>query len=178
NEKAWYADAVTYCTERGYISGMSDNSFAPNNNLTREQFVMILSQVAGVDTEQYKNLDDGFADTKSGMWYSGAVYWAVKEGYVNGVSTDRFGLGQNITREQLARLFYLYAESVGMDVTSRADLSKFADSSKISSWASEQIKWAVSAGLISGMSEDTLSPKGTATRAQAARIFMLFDRIN
>lgn len=177
-ENAWYADAVTYCTERGYISGMSDNSFAPNNNLTREQFVMILSQVAGVDTEQYKELDDGFADTKSGMWYSGAVYWAVSEGYVSGVAADRFGLGQNITREQLARLFYLYAESVGMDVTSRADLSKFADSSKISSWASDQIKWAVAVGLISGMSETSLSPRGTATRAQAARIFMLFDRIN
>lgn len=178
SDTAWYADAVAYCASRKYINGISETVFSPASNLTREQFVLILANVAGVKSDNYKYVDSGMKDVPTGQWYSGAIAWGVSEGYVKGVASDRFGRGQNITREQLARLFYVYAEDIGMDVSGRAVLGSFKDEAKVSDWAYEQVSWAVDAGLVSGMTADTLSPRGNATRAQTARIFMMFDKLN
>ena len=178
SDTAWYADAVAYCASRRYINGISETVFSPASNLTREQFVLILANVAGVKSDNYKYVDSGMKDVPVGQWYSGAIAWSVAQGYVKGVGADRFGRGQNITREQLARLFCVYAEDIGMDVSGRADLTVFKDEPKVSDWAYEQISWAVDTGLISGMTADTLSPRGNATRAQTARIFMMFDKLN
>ncbi len=176
-EGAWYYKGVDYCYQNSYISGTSSTTFSPNVNLTREQFVLMLANVAGADLSAYTDAETGMTDVPSGQWYSAAVAWAVSEGYVSGVAEGVFGRGQNITREQLARLFYLYSEKNGMDMTCNADLSVYADEAGISEWAYENVRWAVSVGLISGMTPTTLGARGTATRAQAARIFMLFDEI-
>ncbi|MBR6513987.1 MAG: S-layer homology domain-containing protein [Clostridia bacterium] len=174
---AWYADAVAYCVGKGYINGVSDTRFSPAANLTREQFVVILANVAGIKTDNYKFVNSGMKDVAVGRWYSGAVAWGVSEGYVKGMSADRFGLGQNITREQLARLFYVYAEDIGIDVKGRASLTGFSDRASVSDWAYENVEWAVYSGIISGMTENALGPRGYATRAQAARMFMVFDKL-
>ncbi len=177
-DSAWYADAVAYCASRGYINGISPTLFSPDTNLTREQFVLILANVAGVQSDNYRFVDSGMKDVPAGQWYSGAIAWGVSEGYVKGVAADRFGRGQNITRQQLARLFYVYAEDIGMDVGGRADLGRFKDEPKVSDWAYTEMSWAVDAGIISGMTSDVLAPGGNATRAQTARMFMMFDKLN
>lgn len=177
SKNAWYYSGIEYCYVRYYISGVDESHFAPGANITREQFVMMLSKLAAVDLDAYKEAQTGMNDVPSGQWYSAPVAWAVSEGYVKGVSEGVFGRGQNITREQMARLFYLYAEKKGMDVASRAELSGFEDEAAVSPWAYENVSWAVSVGLISGMTPTTIGPRGYATRAQAARMFMVFDNI-
>ncbi len=177
SETAWYYEGVNYCYQNSYISGTSKEAFSPNSNVTREQFVMMLANIAGADLSLYADADTGMSDVPTGRWYSAAVAWAVSEGYVSGVAEGVFGLGQNITREQLARLLYLYAEKQGADIGLRADLTVYTDEAQVSAWAYDNVSWAVAAGLISGMSADTLGARGTATRAQAARIFMMYDMI-
>ncbi|MBR5515254.1 MAG: hypothetical protein IKU52_03520 [Clostridia bacterium] len=85
----------------------------------------------------------------------------------------------NIDRESLATLFYRYAEKQGIDVSKKADMSKYSDLATISSWSGEACAWAVNAGLLSSTDTKvfTLSPKMTVTRAQAAKIFMSYDNI-
>lgn len=177
SKSAWYYEGINYCYQNSYISGTSKDVFSPNSNVTREQFVMMLANIAGADLTLYADADTGMSDVPAGRWYSAAVSWAVSEGYVSGVAEGVFGLGQNITREQLARLFYLYAEKQGMDVEQRADLSVYTDADAVSEWAYDNVSWAVAMGLISGMTPAELGARGTATRAQAARIFMSFDMI-
>ncbi len=178
SDSYWFADEVAYCVKKGYMNGMSDTVFSPNTVLTREQFVLILANMAGVDTNEYKEMDSGMSDVPTGKWFSGAVYWAVNEGYVSGISEGVFGRGQSITRSQLARLLYLYAEKKGMDMTVEGDpFEAFADTAKIQSWAYDNLKWAVAKGIITGVKEDELSPNTTATRAQTARMIMIFDTL-
>lgn len=177
NKNMWYYTGVEYCYERGYISGVSETKFSPHGNLTREQFVMMLSKLAGADLGNYDDTDTAMTDVPKGKWYSSAIAWAVSEGYVKGVSEGVFGRGQNITREQIARLLYLYAEHNGGDVSARAELGRFTDSGTISDWAYENLSWAVASGIISGTSDTTLAPRGLATRAQAARLMMQFDSV-
>ena len=174
----WFYDAVTFVLQKGYMNGMSETKFSPNGNIKREQFVLILANIAGVDTNAYKYVLSGFKDVKTGQWYSGAVMWAANMDYVSGMTATTFGTGQDITRAQLARLFYVYAEKNGINVEGRADLSRFADSSKVQDWMRNGLEWAVDAGIISGMELNgklSLNPNGTATRAQTAVMLKAFD---
>ncbi len=178
-EDAWYMEGIMRCYAWGIVSGMTETTFEPNGTLTRAQFVQMLAMYDGVDLEEYKNSESGFEDVKGNHWFNAPVCWAVEQGFVAGLSETRFGPNEPITREQLARLFYLFAESYAelfeLDVTIRADLSGYTDEDKISNWAYEQVQWAVAAGIISGMTETTIAPRATATRAQACRMFMMYD---
>ena len=183
-DNAWYADAVASVVKCGYMNGMSETKFSPNTNITREQFVLILANIAGVDTNQYKNTDSGFADVKTGQWYSGAVTWAVREGYVSGMSAVAFGRGLPLQRAALARMLFNYASKNGINTSGRADLSSFGDAAEFvkpgNSWMLEPVQWAVKSGIISGMTvngKNCVNPKGTATRAQTARMLMVFDSL-
>ena len=174
----WYMSEVAYCVKQGYVSGMTETTFAPNKNLTRAQFLTLLAKVDGVDLSQYDNAVSSFTDVKAKSWFKQVVAWAVENEYTSGVSKTKFGPNDNITREQLARFFYVYTEKKGYDVSARADLSAFTDAGKISKWAKENVEWAVSVGLITGMTATTIGPKGNATRAQAARMIMLYTALD
>ncbi|MBQ4562421.1 MAG: S-layer homology domain-containing protein [Clostridia bacterium] len=174
----WYFGAVEYALVKGYMNGMSKTTFAPNGNIKREQFVLILANIAGVNTDNYKNVSSGMTDVPTGQWYSGAVAWAVEKGYVSGMTLTTFGRGRDITRAQLARLFYVYAEKNGIDVKGRAELSSFADKAKVQDWMYDGLSWAVDAGIINGMEiggKLSLDPNGSAIRAQCAVMLQKFD---
>ncbi|MDR0446030.1 MAG: S-layer homology domain-containing protein, partial [Oscillospiraceae bacterium] len=55
-----------------------------------------------------------------------------------------------------------------------ANLSGYTDTDEISDWASEAMRWANAAGLITGRTETTLAPKGTASRAEAATLLQRY----
>ena len=103
-------------------------------------------------------------------WYGTAVYWARANGIVNGVSDTAFAPNQALTREQMAAILYRYAEYKGADLSASADLSGYTDAGQIATYAQAAMAWSTSTGLITGTSDTTLSPRGTATRAQVATI--------
>lgn len=163
---AWYYDAVKYCFNRGYMNGTSDTKFDPNGKVTREMFVKVLANLAGADLSSYTS--SSFKDVKADSWYGPAVEWAYENALTSGMSNDTFGVGQYITREQLAAFLTRYAQYTKKNTTGRTDLSVFKDAGKISDWAKDSVSWMVYKGFISGMDATTLDPKGTATRAQMA----------
>ena len=88
--------------------------------------------------------------------------------------SDGTNMTGKITREQLAAMLYRYAKMKGYDVSASADISGYTDASSVSSWATDAMRWAVSAGLINGRTATTLAPQGNATRAEVASILMRF----
>ncbi len=162
----WYADAVKYVFEQGLMSGISAQQFGPDSTVTRGQVVTILWRLAGSPTVSGKT----FTDVSASVWYADAVAWASANGVVSGYESGLFGPEDQVTREQLAAILYRYALISGKDTEKTADLSGYTDSVTISTWAPQAVKWAVGSGLISGTGATTLSPRGTATRAQIAVI--------
>lgn len=162
----WYADAVKYVFEQGLMSGISAQQFGPDSTVTRGQVVTILWRLAGSPTVSGKT----FTDVSASVWYADAVAWASANGVVSGYESGLFGPEEQVTREQLAAILYRYALISGKDAEKTADLSGYTDSVTISTWAPQALKWAVGSGLISGTGANTLSPRGTATRAQIAVI--------
>ena len=169
-EGAWYYDAVQYVYGEGLMTGTSDTLFSPELTTTRGMIVSILHRLEGSPVVKV----DSFDDVADGAWYAQAVAWAADNGIVSGYSDTAFGPNDPITREQLAAILYNYAEFKGMDVSSRADLSKYVDAANISIWAKDVLSWANAEGLVNGMTETTLNPQGNATRAQVAAIFERF----
>ncbi len=89
---------------------------------------------------------------------------------MKGTSATTFAPNDPITREQFATILYRYNEMKGGDVSDQAVLSRYEDGD-ISGYAEQPMSWANGTGLITGITETTLQPKGNATRAQAATIF-------
>ena len=171
-EGFWCYDEVQYVYERGLMNGTGPSTFSPNGSTTRSMIVAILYRMEG--SPAVGGAD--FADVSPGQYYASAVAWASANGIVNGYSDGTFRPGAAITREQLAAFLYRYARYKGSDVSDRADLSAYADSAGIAGYAVEAVEWANAAGLVNGISQTTLSPRGTATRAQAAGILNRFAR--
>ena len=171
---SWYFDAVNYCAQKGFIGGYSNGNFGPADNLKRQDFVMILARIAGADLDKYANATPKFSDVKKGAYYYSAVMWAVDNGIIGGYSNGKFGVGDNITREQVATILYRYAGSPDVQNVD-STLSKFSDVKKISAYAKIPIAWAVQNGVISGMADGRVAPVEGASRAQIAMIVMRMD---
>ena len=163
----WYYDAVKYNFERGYITGYSNGTFGPSNNIQRQDFVLILARIAGADLSAYEGQNGGFLDVPSNAYYSAAVAWAKDRGIVTGYSADNFGVGTYITREQISLILcrYLGGEASG-DVD--AIINAYPDGGNTSPWAKAGVAWAVENGIIGN--SDYLNPNGNAGRAEVAQI--------
>lgn len=172
NNDAWYYNAVKYCFNRGYMKGISDTEFAPNTKLTREMFVQVLANLSKVDLNSYTG--SSFSDVQDGSWYAPAVEWAYNVGLTEGVSADKFGTGQYVTREQLAVFMTRYAKYLTKLTAGETDLKVYPDHAQVSSWATESMSWMVYKGFINGNDMGELAPKGIATRSQMAQIITNF----
>ena len=113
-----------------------------------------------------------FSDVEAQSWYADAICWAAQNGIVNGMTDTLFMPLENISREQMAAMLYRYSQFQGQETAGDPTaLDRFSDSAKIASYAREAMAWAVSLHLITGMTEDSLSPQTHATRAQTAAVF-------
>ncbi len=168
--KAWYYNAVEYAADNGLFQGTTPNKFSPNGAMQRGMFVAVLSRYAQIDESEY--LLYRFNDVKQGNYYAVGVEWAARYGIVSGTGKKTFSPLQNVTREQIATFLYRYAKATGNDTSySEEAYNSFPDRSQVSAFAVEAMKWATSHGIING-SDGKLKPKGTATRAQVAQVFL------
>ena len=163
----WYSDAVKYNFERGYITGYSNGTFGPANNIQRQDFVLILARIAGADLSAYEGQNGGFSDVQAGTYYASAVAWAKDKGVVNGYSSDNFGVGTYISREQICIIFSRYLNgSASGDVDSI--INAYSDGGNTSPWAKAGVAWAIENGIIGNAGY--INPIGNAGRAEVAQI--------
>ena len=174
----WAKDAVTTAWSKGWMKGVTDTTFVPENQMTRAMLVTVLYRMDGEPTAG--SVERGaFHDVASDTYYAKAVAWAAENGIVKGVSEDSFAPNASITREQLAAILYRYANYKKMDTTQGGmALHEFDDENAISEYAKDAMEWAVNVGLLKGVGEAKLSPQGTATRAQVATMLVRFDGLN
>ena len=169
----WFYDSVVYVYENGLMDGVSDTLFDPDGTVTRAQLVTMLWRLDGEPSVNYAL---PFTDVSSGEWYAEAVRWAAGEGIVNGVSETEFAPNAAVTREQLAAILHRYAQHKGYDVSigESTNILSYSDFASISEYAISAMQWVCGEGIITGVTESTLEPQGTATRAQSAAILMRF----
>lgn len=170
-ESDWFFKGVEYVVDKGVMSGVSENEFAPAGKLTR---AMLVQMLYNMESRPACDAENAFMDVPVGQWYTDAVIWANDAKIVSGMGEGLFAPNMEITREQMVAMLYNYAKYKGYDVTASADLSAFADTASVSAWAQPAMQWAVAEGYISGMGDNQLAPQGTATRAEIASVIMRF----
>ena len=171
SEKDWFYGDVMFVYENGLMLGTSKTLFSPHGTAMRGMMATILWRMEGSPVPKGKN---SFTDVEAGKWYADAITWTAENGIFAGYGKDKFCPDDPITREQLAAIFYRYADYKGYDLTVKGDLDKFKDADKITDYAKTAMQWAVGSGLVKGKSGNLLDPQGTATRAEIAAMLHRF----
>ncbi|MBE6945827.1 MAG: S-layer homology domain-containing protein, partial [Ruminococcaceae bacterium] len=172
SQDAWYHESVDYVTANNLMQGVGNNAFSPQGQLTRAQLVTVLYRME--NQPDIGGLKNPFSDVPAGTWYTDAVVWAASEGIVKGTSLTSFAPNAQITREQIATILYRYAQYKDYATSATADLSDYTDGHTASDWARDALGWCVSNGILNGMGDGTMNPRGNATRAQIAKIIFCF----
>ncbi|MBQ1730144.1 MAG: S-layer homology domain-containing protein [Oscillospiraceae bacterium] len=175
-EWAWYAPYVEQCVSLGWIDCRENGSFAPNEFMTRGEFVKALYGAyllrSGQETASYTEMP--FTDVEyhdengncTGVW--DAVCWAYESGIAKGTGNGEFNPDGALSREMAATMLYRFLAS---DVKAEKEKS-FTDERSTSFWAYEAIKWAAGVGLIKGYSDGSLKPRNYITRAEGAALVL------
>lgn len=173
-EDAWFYGYVMEIYHYGIMTGLTYDTFGPNEDLSRGQFATILYRMSGEEPKvPYQPIFSDVPDDNA--FYKDAAIWAWAVDVITGYEDGRFGPSDQITREQMATILYRYADKLGEDVSARVDLGTFPDSGNVSDWAMDAMNWAVAVGLISGEGTDgSLNPQGNANRAVCATIMSRF----
>ena len=167
----WAYSAIKRVYTRGWMVGMDEKTFAPDQQLSRAMLAVILYAMAG---EPAVTGEGPFTDVPAGCWYTDAIVWAAQNGIVCGFGDGTFRPNEAVTRAQAAVMLYGYAAFTGADVTARADLSAYSDAGQIPSWAMDAMQWANARRLIVGRDSSHLAPNGGATRAEMAAILSAY----
>ena len=167
----WAYSAIKRVYTRGWMVGMDEKTFAPDQQLSRAMLAVILYAMAG---EPAVTGESPFTDVPAGCWYTDAIVWAAQNGIVCGFGDGTFRPNEAVTRAQAAVMLYGYAAFTGADVTARADLSAYSDAGQIPSWAMDAMQWANARRLIVGRDSSHLAPNGGATRAEMAAILSAY----
>ena len=157
----WAEDAIRSLVASGAINGYSDDTFKPDNTVTRAEFAQMLVSAMEIPAA---NNGEVFADTED-HWGQASIAAAYVAGIIYGYGDNKFGPDDPVTREQIAAMVVRAAKLTGPD----RQLS-FADNEAISEWAKEPVAIAVANGLITGYADQTFRPGNNATRAEAAVI--------
>ena len=152
-DQHWAKAPITYVAARGLLIGVEDTLFAPSMQTSRAMTWSILARLEGVQLEE------------TTPWYASSQAWAVDVAISDGNNPNA-----DISREQLVTMLYRYANSPAVN----SDLTAYSDGSQVSAWAVDAVQWAVSEGIMNGITADTLAPQETATRAQTAAILERF----
>lgn len=172
NYSTWMGEAINYVNKKGYMVGVSSDYFKPDDTCTREMMVQILYNIDGKPSVKAEN---PFKDNKKGKWYYNSILWAAKNSMTTGVAPSTFGIGNDVTRQEMAGFLFNYSKFKGYSTEETKDLNEFPDANEISGWAVNMMKWANANGIINGKVENgvkILDPKGKATRAEVAQMIM------
>ena len=109
----WYADAVAWAAENGIVTGKTETTFAPMENITREQFAAMLmryAKFAGIDTAAAANLGD-YADSAAISAYAKeALAWANAAGIITGRTATTLAPAGNANRGEAATMLMRFMQ--------------------------------------------------------------------
>lgn len=166
-QAAWAKDAIHKLAELQIVNGKADRIFAPNDNITREEFVSIVVRAFEL-TKASKDIT--FTDVSADAWYYNAVKTAYNCEIITGLDDTTFGVGERITRQDMAVIISRAVDFCNMELYTVHMDKELNDMDAIPDYATSAVKKMVKAGVINGYEDGAFKPQNQATRAQAVQI--------
>ena len=173
---SWARTAIENMAARGIINGIGGGKYAPVDTITRAQFVSILIRAFDLGDYTTPNV---FSDVTSGKWYYKELMAARALSIISPDSINNFYPEEPVTREDIAVILCntLKVVSKQLDNVDTEILDDFTDRNSISDYALQSVANVYKTEIMVGNGNGTLTPKSTATRAQAAVIISrIIDR--
>ena len=162
NKSDYFYDAVKWGIDSGIISGIEEDTFAPNSSCTRAQMMTFLWRAAG--SPIVESTESQFADVSSDSYYYNAIQWAASNGIASGTTATTFSPDDEVTRGQT--IAFLYRANGMPHVSGNNNFKDVPDNM----YYADAVQWAVSQGITSGTSGNTFSPTADCTRAQTVTL--------
>lgn len=166
----WAYEAVTALKDLGIVNGVSADSFAPDNNVTRAEFTKMVAVLFGLKAT---STESKFADCGADDWFTPYVLAAAEAGYVNGVDDTHFAPDAQITRQDICTILGRV-----LDANEAAAEAGFTDADQIKDYAVQYVKSFVALGVVNGYEDGTFRPEVSATRAEAAKILFGITKLD
>lgn len=162
----WAYDAIEYLYNGNIINGKTEDCFAPKDLVKREEFVKMI--VNAFELSGTAEVD--FEDANPTDWYMEFMKTAYANGVVKGITETEFGVGTNITKEDIAVMIYRAVNAAGLEldiiVENPAEISDMDD---VSDYAKEAVEFMINKGAVKG-TDGKFNPKAYATRAETAQM--------
>ena len=156
---AFYSQPLDYCHAKGWVSGITEDTFAPNNACVRAQVVTFLWRAAGCPEPAAE--ENPFLDVAQTDFYYSAVLWAVENGITNGTDEEHFSPMGVCNRAQVVTFLWRACGQPESEATEHPFTDVQAES-----WYEQPVLWAVENGITSGMTATAFGPTANCNRAQ------------
>ncbi|OQA08604.1 MAG: Endo-1,4-beta-xylanase A precursor [Firmicutes bacterium ADurb.Bin373] len=159
----WAATQINAMVDQGIVKGYPNNTFKPNANITRAEFIVLSNKSFAFNNTAEIN----YSDVKSSDWFASDIAKAKAAGYISGYENGTMKPNNNISRQEAAVIVanILKLNSAGSD-----ELKKFKDASSIPAWSASSVAALVKGGILAGYPDGTFQPKKAITRAEAVVI--------
>ena len=152
----WASTSISKMADKGIMSGIGNNLFAPSNTLTGAEFVTMI----------VRHFYEDKLGTEGEKWYSEFMDAAKRANILTGTNVTAEG---TINRYDMAQLMYNVLKAEGINTTPLSDTSKVADWASVPSTYRDAVSVCYNMGMLSGVdSKGTFNGTGVMDRAQAA----------
>ena len=167
----WANNYISALFRAGVVKGKGDRVFAPEDNVTREEFIKMLAEGMGVPLSDAE--ETNFVDVSADAWYAPYIYAALQAGIIRGIDDTHFGVTKSISREDMAVMVCRMLNYKGKKLTEKYQMKNFSDLGEISEYALSAVEDMVKSGVITGDENGAFRPKDTLTRAEAAKVLYM-----
>lgn len=167
----WMDTATRYMVARNVISGIGNNLFAPNRNVTRAEFVSMLMRAINIQPQDELTTQQ-FDDVEEGAFYYNILLTAKELKIVKGIGNNKFAPEEAISRQDMFLMLYnaIIECNILLSPENNMELNHFSDHNLISEYANIAMIEFVQNGIVKGYGDGRLNPKGTATRGESAQV--------
>ncbi|MEK6455881.1 S-layer homology domain-containing protein [Caldifermentibacillus hisashii] len=158
----WAKKSIDYLVSKNMLTGYPDGTFKPNNYISREEAVKVIVLALNKDPKQEQK--SKFPDVAEGFWAEEYINVAKDENIITGYPDGSFGLGNNLTRGEMAAIL---VRAFGLKPTNEQGSLPFPDVAK-GYWAYKDILALYQQGVVEGYPDGTYGPENTITRAEFA----------
>ncbi|MBQ7499739.1 MAG: S-layer homology domain-containing protein [Clostridia bacterium] len=169
DEDIWFSKGAEFCLVNGYMINAEERNFCPDISVTRAETARVVSMICKADVMS-ETPEQKFSDVTAENAYVNSINWVTDNGIMSGTGDSEFEPYLMLTREQLCTVMKRVSEYLKLNTDIDADLSVYTDINQADSWATDGIKYSVGTGIVSGIKEDSFSPKTNVNRAQMSVI--------
>lgn len=164
---AWAEGAIAKLKSLGAVNGRNETEFAPSAAVTREEFVkMLISSFSLVE----EVTESKFTDVAVDSWYAPYVAKAAALGIVTGISESEFGVGQLISRQDMATMAFRALRYTVSEFDTDLEGISFTDSEQIAKYARTSALMLKKLQVLEGYDDGSFRPLQTANRAETAQM--------